>query len=159
MVKNILHFFSNLFSLIFSKSKVPIIKKSYPTYTISGFDLSVIDEINIHRQSKGLSTLKDGRPRCFDIAGSHVEWLNQNTTSKEDFYEKGHHYFNDRAEQIQLEVKCKNVSEVLAYGFIRPKSIVSAWNMSPKHNKILNGNYTHVVVASKNRVTLAIFTN
>ncbi len=153
-MKKLINFILSLF-----KKKV-YHKKVYSKYYINEFDINLFNELNLYREKKGLPLLLLGSDKCFDIVGNHIDWLYNNITSMEDFKEKGHYYFNDRAIEIQKEVGSKNIGEVLAYKFKTTLSVVNAWDKSEKHSKILNDNrFTHVVPVSKGDCIIALFYN
>ena len=151
-MKKLINFILNLFR------RKEIEKKHYQKYHLNNFDIELFKEINEYRRGKGLPFLEYGCEECFDIAGSHVEWLSENVFSKEDMEEKAHYYADERATQIKLRTKAKYVSEVVAYDFRSAVGVVFAWHKSYKHNKVLNNSkFTHVVFASKDKFVIAVF--
>ena len=153
-MKKLINFILNLFR----RKKIETVKNDYAEYQINNFDIELFKEINEYRRGKGLPFLEYGCEECFDIAGSHVEWLSENVSSKEDMVEKAHYYFTEREQQIKLRIKAKYVSETVAYDFRSAVGVVFAWHKSYKHNKVLNNSkFTHVVFASKDKFVIAVF--
>lgn len=132
---------------LFKKKKREITRKTYKVYDLTSWDLQLFDAINTFRKSKGLPEFLIAPPIVDDITYSHVVWMSNNIFDREIFEERGHDYFQDRVDQIQLRFKGVDVGETVSYNLINPMSIISAWDKSPEHSPLLNSTkFTHLSV-------------
>lgn len=130
MLNKIIKFFISLFSF---RKKPLELEKIYEDYSISSFDLEVINLINEYRFSNNLSILKLNNKLC-SISYTHSKRM--------AFLEKASHDgFVTRANHFPKN----KVGEVIGYGYSNPKSLVNAWKKSPSHNEaLLNLNYIFI---------------
>jgi len=148
-----------LFQWFFKKrtTQKPII---YDYYYIQRYDYDVCNEINKVRKEKGLKELRIDTSMISDIAGDHIEWLNQNITTEEGFPEKANYGFQTRINQINLHYPNTHVGECVAAYYNSPESVVKAWEGSERHHEVMmKEEWTHVAVGSDDRYCVTLFTN
>lgn len=132
--------------------------KEYKDYISKEYDINLFKEINYYRQSKGLAFVESAPENVINIVGEHADWLADVVFSKEDLKIFGHWNNYNRFEQIKLRTSNKaKCGEVVAYGYAHPKSVVYAWDSSPGHKEVLNGNFNYVAVASEGKCVVAVF--
>ena len=156
MIKSLLKFWNWLIGKSFKKQTVKI---EYPYYPLKDFDLSVFDEINEYRNSKGLPKLEFLRGPFLNITASYPNWLTENDI---DFSDKerpeNHSYFQERADQIKLRyVGITRIGENLGFNYPDPKSLVKAWSQSEGHRKTMEGDFKYIAVASCGKFTNSIY--
>ena len=158
IIKYIIDFIKSLFT----RKKEIILLKEYPTYIPNEFDWRILEEINIKRLEKGLNVINyQTTPKIIDnIAYSHVLWLEKNINDTIDFKKRGHNFFQERCDQIQLRYpNIKDIGENLSKGFISPLGNVIAWDHSPLHADLMYGNHTNISIASNKNYVVTIYIN
>ena len=153
-MRKLINFILNLF-----RRKKKEQQKEFKRYYIKAKDSDSIYEINVHRNSLGLSLLKIAPQKAFDIVGEHVSWLFENVHNVEDAKLYGHSNQFVRIEDL-LNFFGENtrMQEVYAYNMSTPKAEVNGWAKSTKgHKEALEGDYTHVVSVSEGKHRTAIF--
>lgn len=97
----------------------------------------VLDVLNDHRASLGLSALL-WHTDSEELAVGHSYYMVlQNEASHDNFYERSA-ILQDKGADI--------VSENVAYGFQDATSVVQGWLNSPTHKQAIEGDYTHTGV-------------
>ncbi len=96
----------------------------------------ILELINIHRDSLGLSTLQLDAAYASAFAVEHTQYM----IAQEKI---NHDNFGYRSEGIKYHDNAKTVGENVAYGYDTPEKVVNAWLKSPGHKEIIEGNYTH----------------
>lgn len=115
-------------------------------------ELEILDLINEHRLSMGLSTLDD-MDIVKSVAYSHTDYMVETG-------EVSHANFFKRSEYLKENAGAKEVSENVAYGYTSAESVVNAWLKSEAHKNNLEGNYTNFdVAAEKNENGKWYYTN
>lgn len=94
----------------------------------------VLDVLNDHRASLGLSALQ-WHTDSEDLAVGHSYYMvQQNEASHDNFYERS---------AILQENGADIVSENVAYGYRDAESVLQGWLDSPSHKSAIEGDYTH----------------
>lgn len=96
----------------------------------------ILDLVNAHRTSIGLSTLQIDNQYASAFAVDHTEYM----IDKEQI---NHDNFGYRSEGIKYHDDAEVVGENVAYGYETAEKVVEAWLKSPGHKAIIEGNYTH----------------
>lgn len=117
-------------------------------YTLK--EIELIDKINSHRVSLGLSNLRINNyvtSKCF----SH----NSNMAEQKEVTHNG---FVSRSEIITNSLGAKSVGENIAYGFTSTTAILNAWLNSPSHKKNLeNPKWTEMGLSITDKYVTNIF--
>ncbi len=98
--------------------------------------VQILELVNIHRKSLGLSTLKMDTQYSSAFAVNHTQYM----IEKEQI---SHDNFGYRSEGIKYYVGAQVVGENVAYGYDTAEKVMNAWLKSPGHRAIIEGNYTH----------------
>lgn len=101
----------------------------------SQIELDVLDAVNDHRISKGLSVLKRVDGITFQ-AHDHNKYMIQNN-------KVSHDNFSKRYTALVNEIGAKAVGENLAYGYQTSDAVLKAWLNSESHRENLEGDHTH----------------
>lgn len=88
-------------------------------------EVEILELINNHRLSLGLSTLADLNI-VKSVAHSHTDYMVDND-------EVSHHNFFTRSDYLKSNAGAKKVSENVAFGYSSAESVVKAWIKSPSH--------------------------
>ncbi|WP_203294910.1 CAP domain-containing protein [Luteirhabdus pelagi] len=96
----------------------------------------ILDLVNAHRTSQGLSTLKRDQQYASAYAVDHTKYM----ISIEDI---NHDNFQTRKEAMKDRGAIR-VSENVAYGYQTAEAVVTAWLNSPDHRKNIEGDFTHL---------------
>lgn len=126
---------------LFKKDKdsyTPIVNSEY----WSDFEVSILNKINTHRVTLGLSKLLP------EEAG----WITaKNRLDVQiQFYIDTNNISHNQIETVVTELLDKgfnNITEVLGVGYSSPTSVVKAWIKSNRHNKALTGSYKYAGVS------------
>lgn len=106
------------------------------TVTSASLETAILDNINAHRNSMGLSSLQM-------ITAANQQAYNHSrnmATGKTPF---SHNGFSHRISIIQQSIGGSSASaENVAYGSLNAKEVVKVWLNSPPHRKNIDGNYT-----------------
>lgn len=115
--------------------------------TLSENDNILFLSINTYRVEHGLSELKKDS-LATTLASKHVLYMiGKGVLSHDGFY--------DRANLTNS----KTIGEIVAYNYISPTSILSAYLASPKHKAILDKpNFTHIGVSTTQNYNCCILT-
>lgn len=130
----------------------------YQPYFLTVYDCQIIDLINTYRESKDLSRLLYAPQIINSIAYSHVKYLDENVKSGADFKISAHYNFPQRFFQVQLYLdEDVKVGENVSYNYSTANSTVHAWINSDGHRKTIEGDYSHIGVASLGKFTETLF--
>ena len=104
-------------------------------------EIEILELINDHRLSSGLSPLKN-----MDViksqAYSHTDYMVDNdVVSHDNFYQRKNYLMNTAG--------AKAVSENVAYGFTSAQSVVNAWLNSEGHKDNIEGNFTNFDISAE----------
>ena len=115
-------------------------------------ELEILDLINDHRLSLGLTALGDMKI-VKSVAYSHTDYMvDNNVVSHDNFF--------TRSNYLKSNIGAKKVSENVAYGFGTAQGVVNAWIKSESHKANLEGDYTNFdISAEKNEDGRWYFTN
>lgn len=109
----------------------------YVTY--SQIEEEIMDAVNDHRISLGLSVLKRVDGITFQ-AHDHNKYMIQNN-------KVSHDNFSERYIALVNEIGAKAVGENLAYGYQTSGAVIKAWLNSEGHRENLEGDHTHFGIA------------
>ena len=111
------------------------------TPTTKAIELEILELINDHRLSLGLSTLKDLKV-VKSVAYSHTDYMvDNNVVSHDNFYK--------RSTYLKEHAAAQKVSENVAYGYTSAQSVVSAWIKSEGHKANIEGDFTNFDVSAE----------
>ncbi len=96
----------------------------------------ILELVNLHRDSLGLSTLKMDNQYASAFAVDHTQYM----IEREQI---NHDNFGYRSEGIKYYDNAEVVGENVAYGFDTAEKVMNAWLKSPGHRDIIEGNFTH----------------
>jgi uncharacterized protein YkwD len=115
-------------------------------------EIEILDLINDHRISNGLSLLED-MSLVKSVAYSHTDYMVDNdVVSHDNFY--------TRSNYLKANAGAKRVSENVAYGYGTAQGVVNAWIRSESHKANLEGDFTNFdISAEKNEDGRWYFTN
>lgn len=115
-------------------------------------EIEILDLINDHRVSNGLSLLED-MSVVKSVAYSHTDYMVDNdVVSHDNFY--------TRSNYLKSNAGAKRVSENVAYGYGTAQGVVNAWIKSESHKANLEGDFTNFdISAEKNEDGRWYFTN
>lgn len=117
-------------------SEVVTAKVSY-----SEIETEILDLVNDHRKSMGLSTLIP-----LNIISSVAEG---HTNYMIEIGEANHDNFAQRSQNLIDNANAKSVAENVAYGFNTAQGVVNGWLNSEDHRKIIeNQSYTHFGIST-----------
>ncbi|UKM64077.1 CAP domain-containing protein [Flavobacteriaceae bacterium GSB9] len=115
-------------------------------------ELEILNLINDHRLSQGLSPLED-MSIVKSVAFSHTDYM-------VDKDEVSHHNFYTRSNYLKANAGAQQVSENVAYGYSSAESVVDAWIKSEAHKDNIEGDFTNFdISAEKNEEGRWFFTN
>jgi len=107
----------------------------------SDIEYEILDLVNDHRASLGLSTLT----KLNIISGEadvHTEYMIKTNSVNHD-------NFNKRAQNLMTNAGAKIVGENVAYGFSSALGVFNGWLKSDEHRKIIeNPSYTHFGIST-----------
>ena len=101
----------------------------------SEMELEVLNAVNDHRISVGLSELKRVDGITF-LASDHNTYMIQKKEVSHDNFQK--RYFT-----LVNEIGAQAVSENVGFGYRTSEAVVNAWIKSEGHRNNIEGNYTH----------------
>lgn len=107
------------------------------TSIASGIEKEILQLINQHRKSKGLSPLSEFAPMTVEARKHSVNMA----SGKVKF---GHFGFDSRRDQVVAQrPSITAFAENVAYGSKSATEVVKGWLNSPGHKKNIEGNYTY----------------
>tara|TARA_R110000772_G_scaffold20466_2_gene56797 strand:+ start:90589 stop:91092 length:504 start_codon:yes stop_codon:yes gene_type:complete len=143
MLENFKNVLIRLYNWLFNK-KVGVIvetEKDHPIdIELAKEDDSIMSnqifiEINKHRTSNGMSSLKKGNSYSYAYAVRHTKYMIENKQINHDDFEI-------RTQGLKFRGATR-VGENVAFGYATAESAVNAWLNSPSHRRAIEGNYTH----------------
>lgn len=110
-----------------------------PNLEVEGqFAAAILDEINLHRESMGLSDLQphtDSESQAVD----HSKYMaSKHQISHDNFFKRSDYLKSKGADKV---------SENVAFGYDTAEEVVAAWLKSPGHREALEGDFTHSGIA------------
>jgi len=107
----------------------------------STIENEILDLVNKHRVSKGLSALIPLNI-VSSVADSH-------TTYMIDAGEISHDNFPQRSQNLMTKANAKSAGENVAYGYGSAQGVVNGWLNSDGHRKVIeNANYSHFGIST-----------
>ena len=132
--------------------KADAIELSLTTPTTKTIEVEILELINNHRLSLGLSTLSD-MTLVKQVAYSHTDYMVVNN-------EVSHTNFYKRSDYLKANAGAIKVSENVAYGYSSAESVVKAWLKSDGHRANIEGDFTNFdLAAEKNAEGKWYYTN
>ncbi len=113
--------------------------KLVDNFAYSKIETQILDAVNAHRQSIGLSSLSP----VDDITLQALDHTSYMATQKV----VNHDDFNKRYEALVKEIGAKAVAENVAFGYRTADAVVAAWIKSDEHRANLEGDYKYFGVA------------
>lgn len=101
----------------------------------SEMELAILNAVNDHRISAGLSELKRVDGITF-LASDHNSYMIQKKEVSHDNFQK--RYFT-----LVNDIGAKAVSENVGFGYRTAEAVVNAWIKSDGHRQNIEGNFTH----------------
>ncbi len=95
----------------------------------------ILDLVNEHRVSLGLSTIKRDQQYASAYAVEHTKYMI-------DMDRINHDNFGIRSAALK-DRGASSVGENVAFGYTSAEDVVIAWLNSPSHKDIIEGSYTH----------------
>lgn len=116
-------------------------------------ELEVLDLVNKHRNSNGLTPLKRLNSISM-VAESHSNYMAKTGIVS-------HENFPKRSQELMDSINAKSIGENIGFGFGTAEGILKAWLKSDGHKKIIeNPTYTHFGISIKqNNEMRNYFTN
>lgn len=114
---------------------------SYKIATYTTLETDIINLINEHRITLGLSTLNELNI-ISSVADSHTNYMIQEK-------QISHDYFNDRSNYLKHYTNAITVAENVGFGYNSAQGVVTGWLNSTAHKNIIeNPSYTHVGIST-----------
>jgi len=111
-------------------------------FAYSPIESEILDLINEHRNSLGLSTLKPLNI-VSSTAISHTEYMIQAG-------QISHDGFSDRSKNLMDKANARLVGENVAYGYSSAQGVVNGWLNSEGHKAVIeNPKYTHFGISTE----------
>jgi len=134
------------------KDRKDVIKENTDVqYNYSKFEIDILDLVNKHRASLGLSQLLKNdyiSTKCEE----HSRYMFENNKASHD-------YFSIREQEIIDSLEVKSVGENIAYNLSTAEAVLNAWLQSPKHKENLeNPNWKLFGISTIDKFTTNIFT-
>lgn len=108
----------------------------------SNLELEILDLVNAHRESIGLSSLKP-LDIVSNVAEGHTNYMIENG-------EISHDNFPTRYENLIKNANAKAVGENVAYGYGSAQGVVNGWLNSSGHKAVIeNLKYTHFGISTE----------
>lgn len=128
------------------------IELSLETPEAKSIEVEILERINNHRLSLGLTPLSE-MTMVKSVAQSHTDYMVDND-------EVSHHNFFSRSDYLKSNAGAKKVSENVAYGYSSAEAVVRAWIKSEAHKENLEGDYSNFdISAEKNAEGRWYYTN
>lgn len=105
------------------------------TKTYSNLERSVMDLVNNHRVSLGLTRLSP-----LDIISTEAKNHNDHMIA---YDEVCHDFFFNRQNALINNVNATSVGENVAYGYSSAQAVLNAWLNSDAHKQNMEGDYSH----------------
>ncbi len=107
-------------------------------------EVEILELINIHRISLGLSVLSDMGTIKAQAYGHTDYMVANNEVSHDNFYQ--------RKRNLESYVGATKVGENVAYAYSSSESVVNAWLNSEGHRNVIEGDYTDFDVSAEKDV-------
>ena len=104
-------------------------------------EVEILELINTHRISLGLSALSDMSTIKAQAHGHTGYMVVQQEVSHDNFYQ--------RKQNLESYVGAKKVGENVAYAYSSAESVVNAWINSDGHRQVIEGDYTDFDVSAE----------
>lgn len=121
--------------------KADAIELSLITPETKTIEVEILELINNHRLSKGLTALSD-MTVVKSVAFTHTDYMVDNN-------EVSHANFYKRSDYLKANAGAIKVSENVAYGYSSAESVVSAWLKSDGHRANIEGDFTNFDLAAE----------
>tara|TARA_R110001583_G_scaffold412_2_gene3824 strand:+ start:66438 stop:66944 length:507 start_codon:yes stop_codon:yes gene_type:complete len=116
-----------------------VVNTAAVTYT--AIETEILDLVNAHRTSLGLTTLSKLNI-ISGVADGHTNYMIE-------VDQLNHDNFSQRSQTLMNEAGAKTVGENVAYGFNSAQGAVNGWLNSATHRKLIeNPNYTHFGIST-----------
>ena len=110
--------------------------------TYSKIESDILNLVNEHRTSIGLSTLTKMN-LVSGVADGHTEYMIETG-------QISHDNFDERAQELMDKAGAKSVGENVAYGYTTAESVVNGWLKSTEHKAIIeNPSFTHFGISTE----------
>ena len=110
--------------------------------TYSSLELEILDLVNAHRESIGLTALKP-LDLVSGVAEGHTNYMIESG-------EISHDNFPSRSEILMKNTNAKAVGENVAYGYGSAEGVVNGWLNSEGHRKVIeNPCYTYFGISTE----------
>jgi uncharacterized protein YkwD len=109
------------------------------TYDYNPNELKLMDLINAHRESIGLTRLEKINYISYK-SSEHNNYMMENDVVNHDF-------FQQRSQDLINLLGAERVGENVAYNFGTPEGVLIAWLNSPGHKDNIEGDYTNFGVS------------
>jgi uncharacterized protein YkwD len=123
-----------------TEDQVDAVVSTYVPET-KAMEVEILELINNHRISLGLSTL-NGLDAIKAEAFGHTDYMIDNN-------EVSHANFFSRKNSLMTHAGAVSVAENVAYAFSSPQSVVNAWLNSEGHREVIEGDYTHFDISAE----------
>lgn len=111
------------------------------TPTPKAIELEILNLINDHRSSLGLSPLGDMKV-VKSVAYTHTDYMvDKNVVSHDNFFK--------RSTYLKENAGAQKVSENVAYGYTSAQSVVNAWIKSEGHKANIEGDFTNFDISAE----------
>ena len=121
--------------------KADAIELSLITPETKTIEVEILELINNHRLSMGLTALSD-MTVVKSVAFTHTDYMVDNN-------EVSHANFYKRSDYLKANAGATKVSENVAYGYSSAESVVSAWLKSDGHRANIEGDFTNFDLAAE----------
>ncbi|MEN3322099.1 CAP domain-containing protein [Mariniflexile soesokkakense] len=121
--------------------KADAIELSLTTPETKTIEVEILELINNHRLSMGLTALSD-MTVVKSVAFTHTDYMVDNN-------EVSHANFYKRSDYLKAKAGAIRVSENVAYGYSSAESVVRAWLKSDGHRANIEGDYTNFDLAAE----------
>lgn len=115
------------------------VAKENISYTYTGIETDILEEINRYRKSKGLNDLKPLSEISLEAEDHNFYMLGKGKVS--------HDNFGERYTTLVNTVGAQAVSENVAFGYRSADAVVKAWINSDGHRKNIESASTHFGVS------------
>jgi uncharacterized protein YkwD len=121
--------------------KADAIELSLITPETKTIEVEILELINNHRLSMGLTALSD-MTVVKSVAFTHTDYMVDNN-------EVSHANFYKRSDYLKANAAATKVSENVAYGYSSAESVVTAWLKSDGHRANIEGDFTNFDLAAE----------
>jgi uncharacterized protein YkwD len=122
------------------EEKIENITQSYVPET-KQIEIEILELINDHRTSKGLSKLNNLSTIKAQAYGHTDYMIKEQEVSHDNFYQ--------RSSNLKDNPGAKAVAENVAYAFSSARSVVNAWLNSDGHREVIEGDFTNFDISAE----------